>query len=102
VLGRLRLGSFALLVRPWGERGELVAGKEYFRVPNGVHCASAARRDWRVDSVIVDRGKLEYILPLIERGVSGPRFMGGWKLWLVAPGTMDGLTELIEGGGVEK
>ena len=38
LLGRVRLESVILLDRPeakWGERGELVAGNEYLRPPNG-------------------------------------------------------------------
>lgn len=62
-----------------GERGERDTGKEYLRAPNGVHWARAARRAWRVDSLIVDIGGLEMKLPFRDRGVSGPRFIGGWK-----------------------
>lgn len=41
-------------------------------------------------------------LPLIDIGVSGPRFNGGWNPWVVMPGITAGLRELMEGGGVEK
>jgi hypothetical protein len=73
VLGRFRDASLTLPARPvkCGERGEETAGNEYFRPPKGVHCAKAATRACRVESVIVDNGELEW-LPFVEEGVSGP------------------------------
>jgi hypothetical protein len=80
LLGRFRVDSLALTDRPeekWGESGELVAGNEYLRPPKGVQCDRAANRACRVESVIVAKGRIEWMLPFIDIGVSGPRFIGG-------------------------
>ncbi len=102
--GRVRVASLTLLDRPGkcGDNGELDVGKEYLRAPNGVHWARADRRAERVESVMVANGANGCILPFIDMGVSGPTFMGWWKFCVVRPDIMEGLRELIDGGGVEK
>lgn len=84
--------------------GELGDVKEYLRPPKGAHWDIALMMAFRVVSVIVETGECDWWVPLIEVGVSGPgpKLSDWFILCEVRPGIIDGLRELIDGGGVEK
>jgi hypothetical protein len=87
-----------------GDNGELGVGNENFRPPNGEHCDRAPTIAFLVASVIVEMGDTPWLPLLREDGVSGPapRPSAWLRFCEFKPGTSEGLTELRDGGGVEK